>query len=339
MFKELEKPYVIAEISQNHDGSLGQAHAFIDAVADQGVSAVKFQTHIASQESTPLEPFRVPFSFEDQTRYDYWERMEFTSEQWAGLKKHADDRGIDFLSSPFSMKALELLDKIGVPAMKFGAGEIFNESLLDAAIATGKPILLSSGLSTWEDLDKHVYKVRKNGNETVIFQCVTAYPSLPEQIDIGLITQMRERYEDCVIGISDHSATIYPCLAAMTLGAMVAEVHVTMSPYMFGPDVKASVSLDDLKRIVDGAVSITAMKNARTDFSKRDVDRENLKQMFSKSIFYNRNLEPGHVLVASDLAAKKPNIGIPENRKAELIGKTLTKAVSVDEPVRLEDLK
>ena len=103
-------PYIIAEISQNHDGSLGQAHAFIDAVASTGADAIKFQTHIAEEESTVFEPFRVKFSYEDVTRYDYWKRMEFTEEQWIGLFEHATKLGLDFLSSPFSEKALIMLN-------------------------------------------------------------------------------------------------------------------------------------------------------------------------------------------------------------------------------------
>ena len=103
--------YIIAEISQNHDGSLGQAHAFIDAVAETGVDAIKFQTHIAEAESTPDEPFRVKFSYEDETRYDYWKRMEFTCGQWEELYQHAKKAGLDFLSSVFSVEAFEMLQK------------------------------------------------------------------------------------------------------------------------------------------------------------------------------------------------------------------------------------
>ena len=125
------EPYIIAEVSQNHDGSLGQAHAFIDAVAITGADAIKFQTHIAEAESTIYEPFRVKFSYEDDTRYDYWKRMEFTESQWKELYEHARNKGLDFLSSPFSVEALEMLDRIGVEAWKFGAGEVFNNILFN----------------------------------------------------------------------------------------------------------------------------------------------------------------------------------------------------------------
>ena len=127
---------VIGEVAQTHDGSLGLAHAFIDAIADAGADAVKFQTHIAAAESTPAEPWRVQFSRQDATRYDYWKRMEFTEEQWRGLADHARERGLLFLSSPFSVEAVELLERVGMPLWKIASGETSNAMLLDRILDT-----------------------------------------------------------------------------------------------------------------------------------------------------------------------------------------------------------
>src|SRR5687768_14055111 len=121
---------IIAEVGLAHDGSLGLAHAFIDEVARGGADAVKFQTHIAAAESTPAEPFRVTFSRQDATRYDYWKRMEFTEAQWRGLADHAIERGLLFLSSPFSIEAVELLTRVGMPMWKIPSGEVGNRPLL-----------------------------------------------------------------------------------------------------------------------------------------------------------------------------------------------------------------
>lgn len=330
-------PYVIAEVSQNHDGSLGQAHAFIDAVKMTGADAIKFQTHFADEESSRYEPFRVKFSYEDGTRYDYWKRMEFAPEQWKGLYDHAMEVGLEFLSSPFSLRALAVLDDIGVPAWKFGAGEVFHEELLDVAIGTGKPILLSTGLSTYDDIDRQIEKVRNNGNPIVLFQCVTAYPSRADMIDIGLIKKFIERY-GCIVGISDHSSTIYPSLAAVALGAKAVEVHVTMSPHMFGPDVKASVPLDKLKDIVEGAHFIADMLNCHTDLSARDESRENLKRMFSKSLFARTDIEKGICITDDMLVAKKPDIGVPADRRHCVIGRETKRQIRSGEPLQMEDL-
>ena len=133
---------IIGEIAQAHDGSLGTEHADSDAIADAGADAVKFQTHIASAESTLKEPWRVRFSPQDATRYDYWKRMEFTRDQWFGLKQHADERGLLFLSSPFSMEAFELLRDVGVAGWKLASGEIGSPDITDAAAATGDPLLI-----------------------------------------------------------------------------------------------------------------------------------------------------------------------------------------------------
>lgn len=334
---ENSKPYVIAEISQNHDGSLGQAHAFIDAVASTGVDAIKFQTHIAEEESTVYEPFRVKFSYEDATRYDYWKRMEFSDEQWSGLYKHATEKNLDFLSSPFSIKALELLNRIGVPAWKFGAGEVFNDELLEMAIKTKKPIMLSTGLSTYEDIEKQIKMIQEYGNKYLLFQCVTAYPSTAEMININLVTELQNRYK-CPVGISDHSATIYPALAAAALGAKAIEVHVTMSEYMFGPDVKASVSINQLREIVEGVGFIYAMLNSKNNLVGRDKDREVLKEMFSKSLYAVEDLPAGAIIRKELFKAKKPNIGIDSRELSNILGKKLGKELKKNEPLKKGDI-
>lgn len=339
-FKNIQKNYIIAEISQNHDGSLGQAHAFIDAVAETGADAIKFQTHIAEDESTPDEPFRVHFSYCDKTRYDYWKRMEFTPEQWQGLYQHAMEKGLDFLSSPFSATALAMLDKIGVPAWKFGSGEVFNDLLLKKAIGTGKPIILSTGLSTLEEIDKQVKAVQAADNPLLLMECTTAYPSKPEEIPIKLIEYYQNRYH-CPIGISDHSATIYPSLAAVALGARAVEVHVTMSREMFGPDVKASVTIKELKQIVDGTQFISKMLEVRDDKSGLSDNRRALRMMFSKSIYAKRDLRAGEVLNDDALGIKKPFCadGISVEDYDKILGKRLLTNISKDTAVRWENIE
>ncbi len=141
--------FVVAEVGQAHDGSLGACHAYIDAAARAGVDAVKFQTHIANEESSPDEPWRVKFSPQDETRFAYWKRMEFPAAAWAGLAQHAADKGLIFLSSAFSTAAVELLEKLGMPAWKVASGESTSLPLLRRMALTGKPVLLSSGMSPW----------------------------------------------------------------------------------------------------------------------------------------------------------------------------------------------
>lgn len=313
--------YIIAEVSQNHDGSLGQAHAFIDAVAGTGVDAIKFQTHIAEAESTPDEPFRVKFSYEDATRYDYWKRMEFTCEQWKGLYWHADEKGLDFLSSAFSVEAFEMLQEIGVPAWKLGSGEIFNKYLFERMAKTGKPMLISTGMSSYAEIDEQISWMK--GNPYAVLQCTTAYPCEPEQIGLNVIREMKDKYT-CPIGLSDHSGTIFPSLAAVANGALMIEVHVTMSPYMFGPDVKASLTIEQLKEMAEGIRMITRMLNAPVNKNTLSPELRELKNIFSKGIYLKKDVVQGHCLVMEDICFKKPLKGIPGDNYEKVIG---TKAV------------
>ena len=330
--------YVIAEISQNHDGSLGQAHAFIDAVAKTGADAIKFQTHIAAEESTLSEPFRVKFSYEDDTRYAYWERMEFTPKQWEELYRHATSVGLDFLSSAFSVKAFELLEQIGIPAWKLGSGEVFNEVLIKRMIATGKPMLISSGMSTYEDIAGQVKLIRGNGNECAVFQCTTAYPCPPEKTGLNVVKELLKRHPDCVIGMSDHSGTIFPSLAAVALGAKMVEVHVTMSPYMFGPDISSSVTIEELKQMVDGIRMTSTMLSQKVDKDTLTDDLKRNKQIFSKSVYIKRDLKAGTVISEDDIACKKPAEGIPTGEYDLVIGKKLAVDKKKDTPLKWDDL-
>lgn len=328
--------YIIAEISQNHDGSLGQAHAFIDAVAGTGVDAIKFQTHIAEAESTPDEPFRVKFSYEDKTRYDYWRRMEFTYEQWEELYHHAKKAGLDFLSSVFSVEAFEMLQAIGIPAWKLGSGEVFNKYLVDKMVETGKPILLSSGMSTYEDIDKQVEQIKNN--PYAIMQCTTAYPCPPEEIGLNVIPIMKDRYH-CPIGLSDHSGTIFPSLAAVANGALIIEVHVTMSPYMFGPDVKASVTIEQLREMTEGIRMITRMLNAPLDKAELKAEQRELKNIFAKGIYLKKDIMKGETLDIEKVSFKKPLKGVSGEKYENVIGKTAVRDLKQGEALLWTDIK
>ena len=234
--------FIIAEIAQAHDGSLGMAHAYIDAVARTGCNAIKFQTHIAEAESSIYEPFRVHFSKQDATRMDYWKRMEFTLEQWKEIKQHCDEVGLEFMSSPFSNAAVDLLEEVGVKKYKVGSGEVNNFVLLEKITQTGKPVIISSGMSSFEELDKTVSFLKDRGVDYSILQCTTAYPTQPEQFGLNVIQELKQRY-NVPIGFSDHSSSIEASIAATVLGAEILEFHVVFDKEMFGPDAKASLTI------------------------------------------------------------------------------------------------
>jgi len=330
--------FVVAEVAQAHDGSLGAAHAYIDAVADTGVDAVKFQTHIASAESTPAEPWRDPFSRQDATRYDYWKRMEFSSAQWEGLARHAEERGLIFLSSPFSREAVDLLERVGVPAWKVGAGEIPHLDLIETIAKTGKPVLLSNGLCTWDELDAAVACARDHHAPFGVYQCTSAYPCPPDKIGLNVLDELRGRYR-CPVGLSDHSGTLFAGLAAVSLGADMIEVHVTFSRQCFGPDVRASLTIEELGRFVEGVRFIETVLAHPVDKGTVAGDIHELRAIFTRSIVATKDLRAGHRLTRQDLALKKPGTGLPPARLAEVVGWTLSRDVSADTLLAEEDLK
>jgi N,N'-diacetyllegionaminate synthase len=329
---------IIGEVAQAHDGSLGLAHAFIDAIADAGADAVKFQTHIAAAESTPGEPWRVKFSKQDATRYDYWKRMEFTEQQWLELREHADNRSLFFLSSPFSLDAVELLERVGVAAWKVASGEISNSAMLDRMLVSGIPMIVSTGMSPLSEVDAAVDKIQSAKIPLAVLQCTTAYPCPPERVGLNMLSVYKRRYA-AAVGLSDHSGTIYPGLAAVALGAEVLELHVTLSREMFGPDVSASVTTRELRQLVEGVRFIEAMLNSPVDKDAASRELGPVRSLFTKSVVARVKIPAGTVLSEEHLVAKKPGTGIPATRLPALIGARTLRAIERDELLSDADIQ
>jgi len=330
--------FIIAEIGQAHDGSLGSAHAYIDAVAEAGVDAVKFQTHIAHAESSKHEQFRVKGFPQDKTRYDYWKRMEFTPEQWSDLLSHAKEKGLIFLSTPFSIEAVELLENLNVPAFKIGSGDIDNIDLIESVIKTQKPILLSSGMSSYNELDNTVEMIKKSENEFAIFQCTTSYPCNAEDIGYNILNELKEKY-NCHVGLSDHSGTIFPSFAAVTLGAKLIEVHATFSKLSFGPDTSSSLEIQDLKKLVEGVRFIERGMKNKIDKNTASNNRKQTKELFSRSAFYSKNILAGDIFDKNTFKMKKPGGGIKSGDIKKLLGKKIIKKRDYDDFVKFEDFE
>ncbi len=315
--------FLITEIGQAHDGSLGILHSYIDALAETGIDAIKFQTHIAEAESSSAEPFRVNFSFEDATRYDYWQRMSFTKEQWIGIKEHCEEVGLEFMSSPFSQAAVDLLEEIGVTRYKIGSGEVNNFLMLEKIAKTGKPIILSSGMSSFTEIEEAVDFLTPFGNDLTILQCTTSYPTPPERVGLNVIGELKQRFPTLKIGLSEHTAKIYTGIAAVALGAEVLEFHAVFDRRMFGPDAKSSLEIDEIKQLAEGVRFIE--KSLQNPIDKSDnSEYTGLKKIFEKTLAVNKDLPEGHILTFNDLEAKKPaKMGIAAAEFRNVIGKKL----------------
>ncbi|HEY9220452.1 MAG TPA: N-acetylneuraminate synthase family protein [Lutibacter sp.] len=319
-----KKVKIIAEIGQAHHGSLEMAHNYIDAVSKTKVDAIKFQTHIANAESSIHEPFRIQFSNIDKTRFDYWKRMEFSLAEWKEIKLHCDEVGLEFMSSPFSNAAVDLLEEVGVERYKVGSGEVTNLVLLEKIARTGKPVIISSGMSSYEELDATVAFLKARNVNYSILQCTTAYPTQPENYGLNVIQELKKRYK-VPVGYSDHSAKIETCIAATALGAEILEFHVILNKKSMGPDAKSSLTMAETKRLVKAIRNIEIALQHPIN-KKSNAQFTDLKNIFEKSLAVNKDLPKGHILRFEDLETKKPKgYGLEASRFQEVIGRALVK--------------
>jgi N-acetylneuraminate synthase len=316
------KTFIVAEVAQAHDGSLGILHSYIDALASTGVDAVKFQIHIADAESSSHEPFRVNFSFVDKTRFDYWKRMEFSLAQWREVKKHCEERGVEFLASPFSVAAVEWLEALNVKRYKIASGEITNYLLLEKIARTGKPVIMSSGMSDIAELEKAFHFFRDKHVDVSLLQCTTMYPTPPEKLGLNVILELKEKFQ-CAVGFSDHSGNPAACLAAFVSGAEILEFHSVFDRNMFGPDATSSLTINEIKSLVG---DIRYLERAKANpVRKNEIESfETNKKIFGKSLAVRSDLSAGHTITYNDLESKKPSgFGVPAAEYTHVIGKKL----------------
>lgn len=328
---------LVAEVGQSHDGSLGTAHAYIDAAVNAGADVIKFQTHLAEAESHPSEPWRVHFSKQDATRFDYWKRMEFTPQEWAGLYDHCHEKGVLFASSPFSLEAVSLLQQTGIDIWKVASGEVTNTTLLDEIASDGRPTFLSTGMSTTDEIDRAVSTLRDRCETIALLQCTSRYPCPPEDLNLSVMRELHELY-GLPAGLSDHSGTIFGGLMAATLGARVIEVHVTLSREAFGPDVTSSITFTELATLRQGLDFIHQASGSQKTKNATADELLHVRSLFTKSLVTRRDVPKGSVLQPNDLTAKKPGNGIPADKIGSVIGRVVTRDLGTNEILQLSDL-
>lgn len=307
--------FIVAEIGNNHDGSVYQAERLIEAAAEAGADAVKFQTHIAEAEMLPSTPTPPHF---DEPRFEFTKRMELSLDDHVRLQAFADEGGLAFFSSPFSVDAVDLLEQVGVPAYKIASGEVTNPPLLEAVARTGKPVFLSSGMSGLEEIESAVGLLRDAGTDFVLMQCTSTYPCPPEQVNLRAMLAMGERF-DCPTGLSDHTPGINTSIAAAALGAACVEKHFTLSRRLYGPDHHASLEPEDLRRLVEAIREVQAALGSADKV--RDPAHDPVRATFEKSIVTATEIPEGATIEALMLTTKRPGTGIPATRLAELVGR------------------
>ncbi|MEK7137534.1 MAG: N-acetylneuraminate synthase family protein [Patescibacteria group bacterium] len=314
---------IIAEVGSVHDGSFGNALKLIALAKECGAQTVKFQTHLAEAETLPDAP--MPPYFQGEPRFAYFKRTAFPFSQWKELKQHCESIGIEFMSSPFSIEAMELLENIGMERYKVPSGELTNIPLLERIAATKKPVLLSSGMSSWEELDQAVATIRRVHSEITVLQCTSEYPCPPEHVGLNVITEMSERYK-LPVGFSDHSLTNEAAFVAVSLGATVIEKHLTFSRKMYGSDAPHSLEPAEFAELVRGVRSLEKILGSPMD--KSDLSRfRDMKRIFEKSVASLVAIPEGTLLTEKEVGCRKPGGGIPASRFREILGKKATRAV------------
>jgi sialic acid synthase len=332
--------YVIAEIGHNHQGSIEKALEMVRVAAECGVDAVKFQ----KRENRVLftrEFYDSPYDNENSfgaTYGQHREALELGRDEWVELRRHARELGLSFVAAAFDFPSADFLAELDISAFKFASGDLVNVPLLRHVAAFDKPILLSTGGGTMEDVDRAVQAVLPLNSRLCVLHCTASYPAEAEDLNLRVITALRERYPELVIGLSDHHNGIAMALVAYMLGGRVVEKHFTLNHALKGTDHPFSLMPEGMRKLVR---DLRRAPIALGDGVKRRLPSEErpLTKM-GKKLVAKRDLEAGRVLAEADLAIKSPaDGGLPPYELDRLVGRTLRRPLSVDETITLDDLE
>jgi sialic acid synthase SpsE len=261
--------------------------------------------------------------------------MELSKDDHLRLKAFAEERGLVFFSSPFSVEAVELLERVDVPLYKIASGEVTNPPLIEAIAATGKPVLLSTGMSGFAEVDAAVELLRAAGTDLLILQCTSNYPCPPEKVNLRAMPALGARY-GVPFGLSDHTPDIHTSIAAVALGASALEKHFTLSKRLYGPDHHASLTPEELARLVAGVREVELALGS--DEKVRDAELDPARATFEKSVVTRRPIAAGATIEREMLTTKRPGTGIPATRLAEVVGRRASRPIDENELVQEVDL-
>lgn len=264
--------------------------------------------------------------------------MEFSKEQWKELISHAEEAGLDFISSPFSGEAVELMQEAGLKIWKVASGEVNNTQLFERIISTGQPVFLSTGMSPIEEIDRAVELFKKGTDDITVMQCTSMYPTPADKTGLNMLEVFRSRY-GTKTGLSDHSGNIYAGLAAAALGADALEVHLTFSRDMFGPDVQVSITVEELKSLTEGAKFIEEVIKNPVDKNEIAEELSGMRKLFTKSIVAKSDISAGTLITEELLALKKPGTGLSAEKLPSVIGKKASKDIKTDDLINLNDIE
>ena len=332
--------YVIAEIGHNHQGSVEKAKELIHAAKDCGADAVKFQKR-DNRNLFTRDAFDAPYDNENSfglTYGEHREALELDRNAYAELQSYAREIGITLFATAFDFASADMLAELDIPAYKTASGDLRNTPLLRHIAAVGKPIFLSTGFATIEDVDRAVETILPINRQLCVLQCTAAYPAEVEDLHLRVITTLRERYPELVIGLSDHQNGIAMSLVAYMLGARVIEKHFTLNHAWKGTDHVFSLMPEGMRRLVRDLHRVPA---ALGDAVKRPLECEEAAiRKMGKKLVAARALDAGHVLGPDDVVAKSPaDGGLPPYELDRLLGRRLARPLGFEENVTFADLE
>lgn len=331
--------YVIAEIGHNHQGRMDKAKEMFRAAKECGVNAVKLQkrdNHSLFTKAMYESPYDHENSF-GTTYGAHREALEFHWDEYAELKRYAEELGLSLLATAFDFSSADFLAELGIAGYKVGSGDLKNTPLLKHVAQFGKPVFVSTGGGTIEDVHRAYDAIMPINSQLCLLQCTGSYPVEPEDMNLRVITTYRERFPDVVIGLSDHQNGIAMAVVAYTLGARVVEKHFTLNRAWKGTDHSFSLEPPGMRRLVR---DLRRARVALGDGIKRPLSCET-KALFKmgKKLVAARELPLGHVLTRADVAIKSPNDGLPPYELDNVIGKALLRSLREDENISLSDLR
>lgn len=331
--------FIVAEAGVNHNGDVGAAKALIDAGAEAGAEAIKFQSFRAERlvsAKAPKAAYQLRTTDSQEAQLEMLRRLELPSDAPRNLEAHCRDQGVLFLSSPFDEESVGLLDDLGVPAFKIGSGEITNWPLLASVGRRSKPVILSTGMSYLSEVAEAVRVLRAAGcRQLVLLHCVSNYPADPADANLYAMRTLRETFH-VPVGFSDHTLGIEVALAAVALGACVIEKHFTLDKKLPGPDHPASLEPEEFGTLVRG---IRAVEAALGNGIKQPVSSEqNVQAAARRSIVAQVTIPAGTRLTPGMLAFKRPGLGIPPSKLALVVGRKTTRTLPADTMITDEDL-
>ena len=331
-----EAPLIIAELGINHGGDLLVAEQMVKSAADRGCEVIKHQTHFLDDEMTPDAKQIMP----PNANVSIWDVMEkccLTKDEEIKLKKQVEDLGMIYISTPFSRSAADFLNDINVPAFKIGSGECDNLLLIEHIADFGKPIILSTGMQNLLSVEKPVEILERKNIEYALLECTNIYPCPPEDIALGSLAQLSDKFPNAEIGFSDHSIGPTMALAAIALGATIVEKHFTDTKDRQGPDISCSMDPDELEHLIKRSKEVAYSRDRKKFIAKVEKD---VYKFARSSIVSDKNLKKGDTIDRQNIWARRPGNGeIPAFEFEKVLGKTLKRDIARNTQIKWSDLE